>query len=141
MNEENLNIRWKQRFENYQKALATLQKVVKQTEEDSCGQDNQEMHEMALIQSFEFVFELGWKTMKDFLQAEGYKDSVSPRGVIKQCFANDYIQNGEIWLKALEDRNRTTHTYDENKIKQIVDNIREEYLEVFIDLDNFLKVK
>jgi len=137
MNDTNKDVRWKQRFDNYQKALKALNKVVKAMKSEGCSIDNQEVFEMALIQAFEFAFELAWKTMKDFLQAEGYENVVSPRGVIKEFYANGYIQDGELWLKALNDRNKTTHTYDENKIKAIVDNIQEEYLELFEELNNF----
>lgn len=137
-NKDTKDVRWKQRFDNYKKALITLEKVKQQTEDTSCNQDREETNQMALIQSFEFVFELGWKTMKDFLKEEGYKEVVSPRAVIKQFFANDYIKDGEMWLRALNDRNRTTHIYDEEEIKNVAELIKTEYYEIFNELKKFL---
>ncbi len=50
--------------------------------------------------------------MKDVLETDGII-AKSPREVIKQSFALEYIQNGEIWIDMLEKRNLLTHTYQE----------------------------
>ena len=113
------DIRWRQRFQNYTKALQKLDEAL-QLKEMS------ELERAGLIQYFEFTFELGWKTLKDYLEAEGQTTS-SPREAIKQAFQNNIINDGETWLEALSDRNIMTHTYNEEFSKLAEERIRAHY--------------
>ncbi len=63
----------------------------------------------------------------------------SPRTAIKQAFQADIINNGESWIKAMEDRNLTSHTYNEETANLIVDNIKNKYYFLLNDLYLFLK--
>jgi len=54
------DIRWEQRFSNYRKALAQLQKFVDKGELS-------DLEKQGLIKAFEYTFELAWNTLKDFL--------------------------------------------------------------------------
>jgi nucleotidyltransferase substrate binding protein (TIGR01987 family) len=81
------SVRWKQRFENFEKAYKRLQEVI----------DTPELNELernGLIQRFEFTVELAWKTLKDFLNAEGF-DIKSPKETIRQAFQSGYIGDGK----------------------------------------------
>ena len=66
----------------------------------------------AVIQRFEYVFELSWKTIQI---AARYMGSIcnSPRETIKYAFKMGWIQNPDLWLEAMEERNKTSHTYNE----------------------------
>jgi nucleotidyltransferase substrate binding protein (TIGR01987 family) len=87
-------VRWQQRFTNYTKAFNLLQTAV--------NQETPDLLQLAgIVQTFEFTFELGWKTIKDYLASEGI-DTTTPREVIKQAFAYNIIGDGEVWLDALE---------------------------------------
>ncbi|WED22042.1 nucleotidyltransferase substrate binding protein [Vibrio sp. JC009] len=100
-------LRWKQRFENLQKAHKRLVKA--------CSQESYSELELAgLIQTFEFSFELTWKTLKDLVEYEGY-DAASPRGTIRTAMEAAHIspEQCETLLEALNKRNLLTHTYDE----------------------------
>ena len=79
-----------------------------------------------IIQFYEMTFELSWKVMKDYLQAQGY-DISSPRHAIKQAFQTGLIGDGHGWIQALTDRNLTVHTYDEEKARQVELAIRNAY--------------
>ena len=106
-------IRWKQRFENFNKSYTLLKKY-------SSGPIVTELEKAGIIQFFEMTFELGWKVLKDYLESEGYIVK-SPRETIKQAFQVGIIENGHVWIDALSNRNLTTHTYDEelaNKMTQ-----------------------
>jgi len=114
----NTNIRWQQRFENYEKAYLLLAKAVSIIEPS-------EIERAGMIQFFEMTFELAWKLLKDYLEQEGYMIK-SPRQAIKQAVQAEIIENGHQWLDALEDRNLTVHTYHketalavENKIVSV----------------------
>ena len=122
------DIRWQQRFANYQKALALLQNAVAIPQPDITQQ-------AGLIQFFEISFELSWKLLKDYLEQQGYAGINSPRSAIKQAFVMGVIHNGHTWLYMLENRNQTTHTYDEAEVTEITQKIREHYLPLFVQLE------
>ncbi len=109
------DIRWKQRFVNFEKTFKLLERTI-------AIRDLSEAEKGGLIQFYEVCFELAWKTMKDYLENEGFEVK-SPREVIKQAFQIGLIEEGELWLAALEDRNQTSHVYDENIVNQIVGKI------------------
>lgn len=113
------DIRWKQRFQNFEKAFLFLKLATEYKTLDP-------LQAAGLIQSFEFTFELGWKTLKDYLEEMGLPVRF-PREVIKTAFQNNLIIDGELWLEMLEKRNELTHTYDEAHKEQAVKIIRESY--------------
>lgn len=90
----------------------------------------------SIIQRFEFTAELSWKLMKKYLDENLVIELYSPRSIIKESFKQDLIENGEIWLDILEDRNLTSHTYDENTANRIKDNIVNKYV---LEFEKFLK--
>ncbi|MBN2089228.1 nucleotidyltransferase substrate binding protein [candidate division KSB1 bacterium] len=115
-------IRWKQRFQNFEKSFQLLAKTV-------AIESLSEIERGGLIQFFEVTFELSWKTMKDYLESQGFIVN-SPRDAIKQAFQSELITEGHVWLEALEDRNLTTHTYDEATSLKIERLIKQKYFPV-----------
>lgn len=115
----NADIRWKQRFQNFEKAYLFLKQATERSSLD-------DLQAAGLIQSFEFTFELAWKTLKDYLESMGTTCRF-PREVIKQAFQTELLQDGTLWLEMLEKRNELTHTYDEAHVKKSVDLIRNQY--------------
>ncbi len=71
------------------------------------------MYQMALVQFFEFTFELGWKTLKDFLSHSVIKKISLPRDVIKQGSHHNIIADGQMWIEMVQDGNLMAHTYSE----------------------------
>lgn len=99
------DIRWKQRFENYRLALKQLTEFVDKGELSN-------LERQGLIQCFEYTFELGWKTLKDYLEAGG-QSTGTPRSVIQHAFQLGLIDSGHQWIDALEKRNYLAHSYNE----------------------------
>ena len=130
------DIRWQQRFENFEKAYNNFLIVIEALKESP----ENIINKMAIIQAYEMVFELGWKTTKDFLIKQGVEVSF-PREVIKEAFAYEIIDNGEIWIKMLDDRNLTVHTYDEAKANAVISDIKNIYFFEIEQLYNYLKGK
>lgn len=125
------DIRWRQRFQNFSRANRLLQ--------DSLDIHQPSILERAgIIQFYEMAFELAWKTLKDYLQAQGY-EIASPRQAIKQSFQSNVIDDGHLWIKALEDRNLTVHTYDETKAKSVERDIRNNYAPLLKNLERHLQ--
>lgn len=113
------DVRWRQRFENFEKAYRLLAQYVDQP-------IFSELERAGIIQLFEISFELSWKLLKDYLEAQGISVK-SPREAIKQAYQMELIGNGHIWMDALEDRNRTVHTYDEQLAEKMVQDIVHTY--------------
>lgn len=126
--------RWKLRFANFEKAFNRLVNATKQIENDP---DN-ELLQAGLVQTYEFTFELAWKTLKDYLEEEGY-DVPSPRETIKQAFQSGYIKDGNLWIKALNSRNEIAHIYNEAVADEVSADIQEKYQFMLRDLYHFLK--
>lgn len=121
------DIRWKQRFSNYNKSLNFL--------EFALQIDNPDIVQKAgIIQFFELTHELAWKLLKDYLEAQGFLDVKSPRDAIKKSFEIGLINDGQVWLELLLDRNLTAHTYDEEKASEVEELIRNKYFLLLKDL-------
>ena len=76
------------------------------------------------IHRFEFTFELFWKTLKTLLYIQHGIDAHSPKAVLRAAYLNDFIQNEQLWLAMLEDRNSTSHTYDKAIADEVFSNIK-----------------
>ncbi len=124
--------RWKQRFVNFEKAYSQFTMVLK---EDTT---NSKLFRAALIQTFEFLFELSWKTMNDKLEYEGFVLK-NPRDTIKQALQSNYITDGKTWIEALEKRNELSHMYDEALSIEAEKLIRASYTKIFSDLYEYFK--
>ncbi|MBP9841094.1 MAG: nucleotidyltransferase substrate binding protein [Simkaniaceae bacterium] len=118
----NKDIRWQQRFENLTKALDLLREALEGTRKEPTNH----LYQIALIGSFQFTFELSWKTMKDYLVYNGVEVSL-PRDVIKQAFHHQLVQDGQVWIDMLEDRNLMAHVYQEQAALSAGSSIRERY--------------
>ena len=93
----------------------------------------------ATIQRFEFTYELSWKLMKSYLEYTGNLEGSNPRAAIQESFKEGIITEGEIWLQMLQDRNLTSHTYDEGTAMKIYNNIKNEYSKLFEQLFDRIK--
>ncbi|KYD26852.1 hypothetical protein B4113_0728 [Geobacillus sp. B4113_201601] len=113
------------RYYDFERALAKLrQSAARDAQTDDLVVD-------ATIQRFEFTYELAWKWMKLYLEYQGYSEVTSPRKTIREAFREGLIEDGETWLRMLEDRNRTSHTYDEETAMDIYERIRTDYIPLF----------
>jgi len=126
------DIRWKQRFDNYKSALDLLSKSVGRN-------DYTELEELGLIQCFEYTFELSWNTLKDYLEHQGYVELRGARDVIRKAFEVGLINDGEQWILTLTNRNRTSHTYNKQTAKEVLEFIHSTALKLFVDLKNELQ--
>ncbi len=124
------DIRWKQRYENFNKATIQLTEFIEKEELNK-------FEVQGLIQCFEYTFELAWKTMKDYLNNEGF-DVKSPRATIQTAFQTQLITDGHAWIDALEKRNLMAHTYDENKTLESEKLIRNKYFFIMKELNTKL---
>lgn len=83
------------------------------------------------IQRFEFCTELSWKAMREYLLDQGFCELNSPKAVIRQAFACGMIADDAAWISLLNDRNLTSHVYDEKTAQDIFARIQTRYLALF----------
>lgn len=142
-NQENdkQDVRWLQRFSNYRKALTRLGKAVdivsSQIEEDK---DIDELLEEGLIQRFEYTHELAWNVMKDYAEYQGITGISGSRDAIRKTLQFGLIDDAA-WMRSISDRNRTSHQYDEDSAKEIVEDIVQTYYPLFVKYEKAMLKK
>ena len=111
------------KLQDYHRAMKRLQVAVN-SKPDANG-----IYLDATIQRFEFCFELAWKLMKAMLDYEGIEAS-SPRSSIREGWKQAMIDNAEDWLQMQEQRNLSSHTYNESTAQDIYEKIRSKYIDL-----------
>ena len=113
--------RVKQLFADFQNAARKLKEALAEDPRQAAGTVLD-----GTVQRFEFTFELAWKLAKHVLTHQGI-EAGNPRDVIKEAFAQYFFKDGDAWIAMLDDRNRTSHVYDEEQVLQIYNRIKKKY--------------
>lgn len=121
------DIRWIQRFNNFNKALSQLTKFIEK------GELN-EMERQGLIQSFECNYELACDTLEDYFEAQGETNIFGSRDVFHLAFKRGLIENGETWMQMITSRILTSHTYNEDTAEKIAKDTETIYYDEFVKL-------
>ncbi len=119
-----LDIRWKQRFSNYSKALAQLEIFDNKSPLSS-------LEEQGFIKSFEYTFELGWNTLKDFFESQGEANIQGSKDAIRLAFKRGLVDDGEVWMDMVQSRIQTAHTYNEKVAKEVINSVKHKYVDAF----------
>ncbi|HLN52934.1 MAG TPA: nucleotidyltransferase substrate binding protein [Prolixibacteraceae bacterium] len=128
------DIRWKQRFINFEKSTKHLESALNIPDPDI-------IHKAGIIQFFEMTYELGWKLLKDYLEYQGFNDVGTPRKVIKTAFEAGLVNNGHLWMELMLDRNLTAHTYDEERASEVEVLIHQKYFPILKELYETFRIK
>lgn len=122
------DIRWQQRFQNFQKAFSRLEEAVMKYKKEGIS----DLEEQGLIQRFEFTHELAWNVLKDYFEYQGNTDITGSRDATREAFNKGLIDDGEGWMEMIKSRNKSSHTYNEDIAKEIVKNVVELYYGLFL---------
>ena len=128
------DIRWQQRFSNYQKALAQLERFIEPPALN-------EREQQGLIKAFEYSFELAWNTLRDLLRSQGNAMLLGSRDTLREAYRLGLIEQGETWMLMIQDRNLTSHTYNRATADAIADHITDRYLPCFRQLHSRLELR
>lgn len=131
---ENMDVRWKQRLQNFKRAFIQLEKAVKTP-------DLNELERQGLIKAFEFTYELAWTTLKDYLIEMGYTELMGSKDTFRQAFQLGLISDGEIWMEMVKSRNLTSHTYNQDTAKSIEEDVITTYYPLIKQLLDNLETK
>src|SRR5262245_11414315 len=119
--------RWLYRFDNFKRAFALLQEAVNLKKDRELTQLEKE----GIIQRFEYTWELARKVLKDYLEYGGVVlEIVTPAAVLRAAFAAKLIDEGEVWMQALDARNRMSHIYSIKIFEAIIADIETEFLRI-----------
>lgn len=129
------DIRWKQRFFNYKRALLQLNNAVELQQRPLSNLEKQ-----GLIQSFEYCHELAWNVLKDFFEYQGKTSMMGSRDATREAFNRDLLSNGEAWMQMITSRNQTSHTYDEAIADAIAKKIITIYQPLFVELQHKMQM-
>ncbi len=144
------DIRWEQRFSNYNKALYKLTQAidfVKKDFEESEYDDEQienvanEIIKEGLIQRFEYTYELAWNVMRDYASFQGNTNVGGSRDAIKEAFQLKLIKDGKVWMDMIGSRNETAHTYNEKIANEIYFKIIKNYYPAFQEFQILMEEK
>ena len=114
------------KIDNFEKGLNRLKEAVERAKDD--------LDKDGVIQRFEFTIELLWKALKTVLAYQGI-ECYSPRSCIKEAYKSYLIEDDEIILDMLEDRNRSSHIYSETTSEEIFERIKKVYLNYLLKLN------
>ncbi len=129
------DIRWQQRFENYAKALKQLLNAHDLYKQRPLT----ELEKQGIIQAFEFTHELGWNVLKDYIEYTGGQTLIGSKDTTREAFQKQLITDGNAWMEMIKNRNLSSHTYNEDTSKMIVNNIVQIYIPCFIQLSEKMK--
>ena len=121
--------RLSERIDNFNKSYELFSEMQQNYISDKTSNSNR----LALTQSFEIIFELGWQIIKDYL-AERELYVYTPKDVIKAAFSAEILPNAQIWIDMAKDRNASSHEYNQDKVDKILERISSIY---FNELKNF----
>lgn len=128
------DIRWKQRFSNFEKAIKQLSEGIENNRVNPSS-----LIKEGIIQRFEFTHELAWKVLKDYLEYEGFQNISGSRTTTKEAFKQGFITNGQAWMDMIASRNNTVHTYDEKVLEVEFHKIVTNYYPLFLSFQSKMK--
>lgn len=131
------DIRWKQHFDNFKRALHQLTLAVELSRQRPLS----DLEKQGLIQGFEYTHELAWNVLKDFLEYEGVQGVIGSRGAAREAFKRGLIENGQAWMDMIESRNLAGHTYNQDTAEALAKDILHIYHPCFLALQNGMQAK
>lgn len=108
-------------YASFKKAYEKLKEFV-ETDNDS------EKDRGAIINAFQYTFELFWKTLQKYMRQMEMLDELEPSSTIRTAFQYNLLEEGQGYMNMLKDRNLITHTYKEDTAMDIYQNIKKEYI-------------
>ncbi len=118
MKDNEKDIRWKQRFQNFEKAFLLLKEAIE-------IEKLNELERNGLIHRFEFTIDLSWKVMKDFLEEKGFAFKPSPKDTIRLAQQSNYMTYAQELIDGLDIRNELSHDYNGDKFERYEIQLRE----------------
>jgi nucleotidyltransferase substrate binding protein (TIGR01987 family) len=124
---KDIDIRWHQRLDNYERALTQLTLAVELASKRALS----DLEKQGLIQAFEFTHELAWNVMKDYFFFQGQSNITGSRDAVREAYQKGLVEDGEAWMEMIKSRNQTHDTYKQDVAGTIVCHIIDLYCKCF----------
>jgi nucleotidyltransferase substrate binding protein (TIGR01987 family) len=131
---DSLDIRWKQRLHNFNRALIQFNEAI----ELMRSRPLSNLEKQGLVHAFEFTHELAWKTLQDYFRYQGTADLYGSRDVFRKALEVGLISDGEKWFESIQSRNLTSHVYDEQVVNDLIEEIFGSYAILMNELNKRL---
>ncbi len=123
--------RWLYRFDNFKRAFTLLREAI----DSKKTRDLTQLEKEGVIQRFEYTWELAWKVLRDYLEYSGViLETITPASTLKAAFAAKLIDEGEVWMRALDARNKIPHIYKLNLFEEIITEIEQDFLRILNEM-------
>ena len=129
------DIRWKQRFSNYQKALAQLAEAMELHQQQSLSN----IERQGLVKAFEFTHELAWNVMKIILSIRATAGWLALETPPEKPFKIKWLTMVRSWMDMIKTRNKAVHTYDETMIEDVILKTSEVYYPLFVEFEEVMQ--
>jgi nucleotidyltransferase substrate binding protein (TIGR01987 family) len=123
-------IRWQQRFSNFNSALAQLAQAIVLSHQRELSN----LEQQGTIQAFEYTYEIAWNLLKDFYEYQGTQGIQGSRDAVREAFNKGLITEGEVWFDMIKKRSLTVHTYNQELSQEIFASIVTSYYPQFVNL-------
>lgn len=126
-----------QKFENFVNCF----QVLKNSNRQMAMTD--EIYRTGVIGQFSLAFEQMWKTLQEVMRAHAINEAEngSPREILKAGYKFSFLDNEEIWLQMLKDRNSAMHIYDEEAFVGVLNRVYDSYIDTFGRFAEKMRVK
>lgn len=123
------------KYENFKSALNNLKDIYLYQE----PYGNVEI--VGMVGLYEICFEQAWKAIKEILENFGYSEGAtgSPRTILKTAYKAGMIDDEQLWLDALVSRNNVAHAYNEAIALDIINQTKNKYYDMFIQLSKTIE--
>ena len=129
------DVRWIQRLDHYEKALAQLSEAVDIAQSRALSN----LEKQGLIQAFEFTHELAWNLLKDYIEHTGGQKLIGSKDTSREAFQKNLIADGDTWMSMIASRNLSSHTYNIDTANSIEDKVIKSYHRSFVELRSKMK--
>lgn len=116
-----MNEKTAQSVENLKRALSRLEEAI-----HTSGREQDSLVIDGTIQRFEFSIELFWKVLRRALLESGI-ESGTPREAIQKAYQAKWLTDDKLWIQMLQDRNRSSHVYEEGIAQEIYSRVPQYY--------------
>jgi nucleotidyltransferase substrate binding protein (TIGR01987 family) len=134
---EHQDIRWLQRFENFEKALHRLGEVIQKAEEENLSELEQE----GLLQRFEYTWEMAWLVLKDYFEMQGEVGINGARDAFRMALRRELLdeESASSLMRSIETRNMTSHGYNPENAEKAYQRIIDSHYDAFRNLQDILR--
>ena len=125
------------KIDNFANCLRVL------TQADFAKADEDEIYRTGIVGQFNLTFELAWKALQQVLRIHGvqHAETGSPREIFQLGYKVGFLGQPDVWLLMLKKRNLSVHMYNEDEIDELLVQIRDSFIPVFLELEKTLKQK